>query len=206
MDKENQINYIAKTARVGKKTTLHAPVRLVGSATVKHSCEVGKYTFINSGTTVFPGTHIGRYCSIGKNCEIGAFDHPLDWLSTSSVQYNAKLIFPDYADRFTQKPISRPDSTHIGNDVWIGSLALIKRGISISDGSIVAGGAVVVKDVPPYSIVGGVPAKVLRSRFPEHLVERLQKLAWWDLPEDDLRDINFDDIDTAIKELEALRR
>lgn len=199
----SDINYIAKDAKVGKNTILNAPVRLVGTANVKHSCNIGNYTFINSGTTLFPATKMGKFCSIGKNCELGAFDHPTTWLSSSAVQYNLKLHFPDYIDDFEQKKIERPTETIFGNDVWVGSLAVVKRGLTIGDGAIIAGGSVVVKDVPAYAIVGGVPAKVLKYRFDDETVERLKKLQWWDMPMEDLKDISFDNIQLAVEELEA---
>ena len=197
------INYISKEAKVGKKTILNAPVRLAGNANVKHSCNIGNYTFINSGTTLFPGTKMGKYCSIGKTCELGAFDHPTTWLSSSAIQYNLKLHFPDYVEDFDQKKITRPKETIFGNDVWVGSLAVVKRGLTIGDGAIVAGGSVVVKDVPPYAIVGGVPAKVLKYRFDEETIAKLLELQWWDMSVEDLKDISFDDIDAAVEELQT---
>jgi len=203
MNEKKDINYIAKDAKVGKNTVLNAPVRLVGTANVKHSCNIGNYTFINSGTTLFPATKMGKFCSIGKNCELGAFDHPTTWLSSSAIQYNLKLHFPDYIEDFEQKKIIRPSETVFGNDVWVGSLAVVKRGLTIGNGAIIAGGSVVVKDVPPYAIVGGVPAKVLKYRFDEETIERLEKLQWWDMPSSDLKDISFDDIGKALEELEA---
>lgn len=205
MEKKD-INYISKDAKVGKNTVLNAPVRMVGNANVKHNCNVGNYTFINGGTTLFPGTTMGKYCSIGKNCELGAFDHPITWLSSSPIQYNLKLHFPDYIEDFDQKKLERPKATTFGNDVWVGSLAVVKRGLTIGNGAIIAGGSVVVKDVPPYAIVGGVPAKVLKYRFDEDIIERLEKLQWWDMPVEDLKDISFDDIEKAVEELEARKK
>ena len=198
------INYISKDSKLAKSSVLNAPVRLVGNVNVKHSCNVGSYTFINAGTTLFPATKMGKYCSIGKNCEVGAFDHPITWLSSSAFQYNLKLHFPDYVENFEQKKLTRPSETIIGNDVWLGSLAIIKRGVSIGDGAIVAGGSVVVKDVPAYAIVGGVPAKVLKYRFDEEQIKRLIALQWWDKDVKDLKNISFDDIDKALEELEKI--
>ena len=75
----------------------------------------------------------------------------------------------------------------VGNDVWIGYEAVILSGVTIGDGAIVAARAVVTKDVPPYAIVGGVPAKIIRPRFPEDVIKRLQSLRWWDWPEEKLQ-------------------
>ena len=76
----------------------------------------------------------------------------------------------------------------IGNDVWIGENAVILGGISIGDGAVIGAGAIVTKDVPPYTIVGGVPAKKIRSRFPDDIVKMLLKIQWWNLEEDILKE------------------
>ncbi len=199
-----KINYLSKNAVVDEDVLLESPVRLYGSAKIRSKSSLGAFSFINTGTTMFRGTKIGRFCSVGKNCEIGAFDHPIDWLSSSPFQYNMKMHFPAYITGFPQVSIKRPGSTHIGNDVWIGSMVIIKRGVTIGDGAIVAGGAVVVKDVPPYAIVGGVPAKILKYRFDEETVQKLLDLKWWDLPYEKLSGIAFDNIGKAINQLEEL--
>jgi len=208
MPDQKNTNYIAKSASINKNAVLEPPVTAYGNVKIRSNTKIGSFTYINNGTTVFYGTSIGRYCSIGKNNEIGPVDHPLDWLSSSPVQYNIAEHFPDYTeycDPFPQVKISRPSSTIIGNDVWIGSLCVIKRGVSIGDGAVIASGAVVTKDIPPYAIAGGVPAKVIRYRFSKEIIEKLLKIKWWDLDFKLLAGIQFDDIEKAIKQLEKIK-
>ncbi len=197
-------NFISKSASVNKKALLESPVTLYGNAGIRSNTSIGAFTYINTGTTVFYGTTIGRYCSIGKNNEIGPVDHPMDWLSSSPIQYNIKEHFPDYleyCDDFPQVKISRPASTIIGNDVWIASLVVIKRGVTIGDGAVVASGSVVINDVPSYAIVGGVPAKVLKYRFNEETIAKLLEIKWWSRDLKALAGIEFDNIDRAIEQL-----
>ena len=194
-------NYIPSQNSIGKNTKLEAPIRLYGSAQVKHSCSVGRFTYINAKSTIYPNTEIGRYVSIAKSCEIGAFDHPIEWLSSSPIQYNMKLHFPDYKETLKQFDFERPQKTQIGNDVWIGAGVIVRKGVNIGDGAVVAANAVVSKDVPPFAIVGGVPAKLIRYRFNEETVEKLKVLQWWNLPTEKLSTVEFNDIEKAIKQI-----
>ncbi len=143
---------------------LETPVRLIGSCRIRHSVEINSFSTVNDDTTIYPHTSIGKYCSIGKRCEIGVSSHPTDWLSTSPEFYDIGTHFPDFEQQFHQEKYDSYKPTKIGHDVWIGSMCLISGGVSIGIGAIVAGGAVVTKDVAPYSIVGGVPAKEIRRR------------------------------------------
>ena len=200
-------NRIAPSVYLHKKAQLEAPVTLYANADIRAKVRIGAFSYINNGTTLFYTTRVGRYCSIGKKCEIGAVDHPIDWLSSSSIQYNIAEHFEytPYCDGFAQKPFETPEGAVIGNDVWIGSLVFVKAGVTIGDGAIVAAGSVVTKDVPPYAIVGGVPAKVIRYRFDPQQIEKLLALAWWEYELDRLNGIDFEDIDRAIEQLSALR-
>lgn len=130
--------------------------------------------------------HIGKFCSIGKSSVIGLASHTLSFISSSPV-------FTETKNRlnisFTEKNIidSPYHEVIIGNDVWIGERVVIKGGIKIGNGAVIAAGAMVTKDVAPYSIVGGVPAKIIRKRFNDNTVSYIESLKWWDWNEKKIR-------------------
>lgn len=161
---------------------------------------LGKHTYL--GTTVFisdRNTKIGAFCSIAGNVAIGPSQHPLSFLSTHPFQYLGRdKLMPKYKVHFEHaKPVE------IGNDVWIGANALIMDGIKVGDGAVVGANAVVTKDVPAYAIVGGVPAKLIRYRFEPKVIEKLLALKWWDLPDEEIAELPFDDIEACINILES---
>ncbi len=137
---------------------------------------IGKYTYVGRNTLI-QHTVIGSFCSISEECNIGMPSHPSTFVSTSPVFLEGNnYLYENFASfKYNDCPI-----THIGNDVWIGTRALIKAGISVGNGAIIAAGAVVTKDVPPYAIVGGVPARIIRFRFDQEEIEKLEDLRWWD--------------------------
>ena len=144
---------------------------------------------------------IGRYCSIASEvCTISG-RHPTSvWVSTSPVFFSNEC---QCGTSYTSEKLfdeSSPKTT-IGNDVWIGARATILSGIKIGDGAIIAAGAVVTKDVEPYTIVGGVPAKPIKKRFTDEQIHALMKLKWWDKDEAWLRNhaAMFRNIDELIK-------
>lgn len=201
------------TIIIGKNTTVHptsileSNISIYGTASIGREVHISKFSYINSGTTIFPKTKIGSYCSIGKNCEIGADNHPMDWLSTSPFQYGIDVHFSKYANDCNQidrKPLLK-EITTIGDDVWIGSLSLIRKGVNIGTGAIIGAGAVVVNDVPPYAIVGGVPAKVLKYRFSEKVITELLETKWWELTPNELNNVQFDNIDLALEQIKKIR-
>lgn len=193
--------------KLAASATLEAPVSIYGNTSIGKNVKIGAFSYINGGTTIFPKVEIGRYCSFGKQLEIGAGNYPMDWLSSSSFQYGMKVHFPNY--NYECKQIIRKSKvelkTIIGNDVWIGSSAIIRRGVKIGHGAVIGAGAVVVKDVPPYAIVGGVPAKVLKYRFSEKIISDLLDLEWWTLMPKDMNDVQFDHIEKAIEQLKTIK-
>lgn len=145
--------------------------------------EIGDHTYgvprvYGSG----PKLRIGKFCSIAGGVRIFlAVDHRSDWITT----YPFPLIWRE-AHGIKGHPFSKGDIA-IGNDVWIGQNATILSGVTIGDGAVIGGCAVVTGNVPPYAIVAGNPAKLIRYRFENEKIERLLKLKWWDWPIDKIK-------------------
>ncbi|TXM68926.1 CatB-related O-acetyltransferase [Methylobacterium sp. WL120] len=151
-------------------------VRAYGFSIGAYSYGRPKVRFAESGRRLT----IGRYCSIADKVEIllGG-DHRLDWASTYPFAA-MRGLWPE-ADAPADYHASRGDVS-IGHDVWLGSGCMILSGVTVGHGAVVAARAVVAHDVPPYAVVAGNPARVVRTRFDEAMVADLVACAWWDLP------------------------
>lgn len=131
---------------------------------------------------------VGKFSNIASFVRIGATDHPLDTASCHHFLYRSADYWDDAeadADWFAKR---RARIARIGHDTWIGHNAMVKPDVTVGHGAIIAAGAIVTKDVAPYSIVAGTPAKVIRLRQPAEIAERLIALAWWDWSHERLRD------------------
>lgn len=160
-----------KNSQISKNT-------YIGEKSIVYDSIINDFSYIGPNTSVVK-VRIGKFCSIAGNCIIGMAQHEKNYVSTSPVFFSTKnclnINFGNYAPRINEFTI-------IGNDVWIGTHVLIRSGIKIGDGAIVGMGSVVTKDVPPYSIVAGVPARVISLRFNDKsLCERMSSSQWWNL-------------------------
>lgn len=204
---ESDYSEVAASCHFDETAEIEHPVHCGPRSQVHGMCEVGAFLFLNTDSIIYPHVKIGRYCSIARNCEIGVASHPINYMSTHSFQYHTAQFpkYPGYKDSVRRvKHRAHPD-TVIGNDVWIGAKAVILSGITIGDGAVIAAGSVVTKDVPPYAVVGGIPAKLIKYRFGHSEITELLRLRWWELPFEKLGNLSFDNIRLCISELEEIR-
>lgn len=179
--------------------------------TVLAHCHIGLGSYIAKNTSL-TRTKIGRFCSIGDDVKTGMGLHPTTkFASVHPAFYSTKgqagFTFAE-EDAFQEHLYvdnTKKYYVDIGNDVWVGSHALIMDGVTIGDGAVVAAGAVVTKDVAPYTIVGGVPAKEIKKRFSESQIEKLLRTTWWNRDLDWIEQHKgaFQDIDALLKLLES---
>lgn len=146
--------------------------------------KLGDYSYIGKGTVIH-NTTIGKFCSISDFCVIGLPGHSLGTISTSSLFSG---IHNGTKSSWVSKNMPHaPVNVKIGNDVWIGYRAMIPTNVTIGDGAVIAAGAVVTKDVPPYAVVGGVPARVIRFRFSQEIIDKLLELRFWERPDEEIK-------------------
>jgi acetyltransferase-like isoleucine patch superfamily enzyme len=180
-------------SHIHKTSKVEANSQIVNSTFNKHSfcgynCEI-----INC--------EVGSFCSIANNVVIGGATHPMDWVSTSPVFYEGR---DSVKAKFSKHKRVADKKTIIGHDVWIGHSVIIKQGVTIGTGAVIGMGSIVTKDVQPYTIVAGCPAKVIRNRFEDTIIEKLLSSKWWNFNDKDLYEFAqyFNDPNKFISELE----
>lgn len=137
---------------------------------------IGKFSYIGNNSFV-SDTEIGNFTSISTDCYIGGTSHPTDWVSTSPVFHKWENIMKK---NFARHEFEIFNHTSIGNDVWIGNRVMIKAGVKIADGAVVGMGSIVTKNIGPYEIWAGNPARLIRKRFDDKTIGALEKMKWWE--------------------------
>ncbi len=185
-------------ARIDNYSSVHQKARIHRGAKIFNS-SIANYSYVTRGSSLIYAS-VGKFCSIGHGSCIGLGNHNIKRLSTSPIFTEKKNAV---GQRWTNNTIEYPfKKVIIGNDVWIGSRAMIMGGVIIGDGAVVAAGAIVTKNVPPYAVVAGIPAKIIKYRFSEDTIQKLIKLKWWNSEDEILKgkihifqneDFNIDD-------------
>ena len=184
-----------------------------GTYDVNH---LGAFSYLGGGNSSLRHIEsIGRFCAIAGNVVIGQVEHPTNWLSPHPFfvghwgneiemlnkwyQGNKRIKSQEHAYNAMQR--SDFPRVKIGNDCWIGEGVFIRRGVNIGDGVIVASRSVVTSDIPAYSIVAGIPARIIRRRFSEEIIEKLLEIQWWKYGVSILQDVDATDIEKAVDKM-----
>ena len=167
----------------------------IGERVVLREVSVGDFSYFERHAEAIYAD-IGKFCSIAANSRINALEHPIERITQHKVSYRPNEYFRWLGVDAAFKARRQAKTVRIGHDVWIGHGAVVMPGVSIGNGAIVGANAVVTRDVAPFEVVAGVPAKTLRLRFAPEICARIEGLAWWDWPVTRLAD--------AIPDMQAL--
>lgn len=180
---------VLQEAEVDKTSAICSGVRFYRS-------KIGKYSYIGNNSFV-SDTDIGSFTSISTDCYIGGTSHPVEWVSTSPVFHKWENILKKNFSRHEYVIFHR---TRIGNDVWIGNRVMIKAGVNIADGAVIGMGSIVTKDIGPYEIWAGNPARFIRKRFDDDKISELLKMQWWNYDDAKIEElaVHMTDIDEFI--------
>ncbi|MCG8483381.1 MAG: chloramphenicol acetyltransferase [Clostridia bacterium] len=175
--------------KLSQEPSVHESCKILNS-NLGYFTEIGMYNYLEniefgdysySGEFCFiQNAEIGKFTSIAASVRIGPTDHPIERPTLHHFTYRRKMYGFDEEDDETFFSWREKQKTYIGNDVWIGHGAIIMPGVKIGNGAVIGAGAVVTKNVAPYRIVVGVPAKPVRNRFNRETIKRLEAISWWD--------------------------
>jgi phosphonate metabolism protein (transferase hexapeptide repeat family) len=179
--------------KITRTPVLHPTARIrdskIGNYVEIHECvnvrdsTVGNYSYLQEYVGLL-NTELGRFCAVAAMTRMGAPNHPYTRVTQHRFTYTPEYYWPE-KQRDTAFFAERgADRVVVGNDVWFGHGATVLPGVTIGDGAVIAAGAVVTKDVAPFTIVGGVPARQIKRRFDQRSADRLQRLAWWNWDDD----------------------
>lgn len=171
------------TEEINRNRTFAADNIMLGSnVCISEDSLIGSYTYIGNNSCVEDST-IGRYVSIGDNVTIAPGEHRILQISTSYRIYNNRIGKSYYNGDFGHLE----GGVEIGNDVWIGCNVTIRRKVRIGNGAVIGANSYINKDIPPFAVVGGVPMRIIKYRFDNHIIEEIEKSAWWDHDLDEAR-------------------
>ncbi|MCK6650113.1 MAG: CatB-related O-acetyltransferase [Bacteroidia bacterium] len=185
-------------------TSFYEGYNTINDACVISNCLIGLGTYISANSKL-QAVKIGRFCSIGKDVSNNLALHPSEnFVSTHPAFFSTKMqagftfVKKDIFEEHKYADSGKKYLTVIGNDVWIGNKVLIMDGVTIGDGAIVGAGALVTKDVEPYAIVGGIPAKIIKRRFETEDINFLNSFKWWEKSIDEIKTLSkyFNNIDS----------
>lgn len=193
MQKDNLISFMASiknSVKLGKNIKIHQLVTIDDYTTIMNNVKIDKASSISTHVHIYNDCSIQKFCAIGANCVIAAPPHHINSFTISNkVNYKNETKFKN--------------STRIGNDVWIGANTVILANVTIGDGVIIGANSLVNKDIPPYSIAFGSPAKVYKKRFPENIIQELENIQWWNIDGIEEKVMDFD-IKSSLKEMKKI--
>jgi acetyltransferase-like isoleucine patch superfamily enzyme len=204
------LGFAGRLPAIHGKLECELPVN-TGGTSISGACSIGAFSYISGGEAT--DTQIGRYCSIASECLFNPGQHAWDYLTSHPIAGDRNnggglAGYLDYKNVLFTK-LSKPSRVQrrapviIGHDVWIGARVIIMGGVTIGHGAVVAAGAVVTRDVAPFDIVGGVPARPLRSRFSPEIIDRILKLEWWEFDLSRLEERDYSDVEGFLSNFEA---